>query len=115
MAITPKMRKLIQARDEYCWHCGETEDLVIHHRKNKGQGGSKLLDVPDNLMMVCPVYNMMMESDALTARDARGWGRKIAFWETTDKPVFDSVRMRWYRLDSQGGKEEIVFRDSEWD
>lgn len=114
MALSKKMRKLIADRDEYCWHCGATEDLVVHHRMNKGHGGSKKIDTADNLMMVCPIYNMMMESDPRTARDARSWGRKISFWETTDKPVFDSVKFRWYRLDSSGGKEEIVIREQHW-
>lgn len=111
MAIKPAMLKQLRARDPYCWHCGETNDLVPHHRRNKGMGGSKLGDTFDNLIMVCALYNGAMESDANTARDARAWGRKIASWDSTDRPVFDTVAWAWYVVDSEGGKREINVKD----
>jgi hypothetical protein len=40
-------------------------------------GGSKLLDTPDNLMMVCSAYNMAMESSAVIAAQARAWNHKL--------------------------------------
>jgi len=57
MAVPKKVLKLVQARDSHCYHCGLEEDLVPHHRINRGMGGSKLLDTPDNLMMVCARWN----------------------------------------------------------
>ncbi len=62
MAIPKKILKQVQGRDPYCWHCGREDDLVPHHRINRGMGGSKLLDTVDNLMMVCSRYNGEMES-----------------------------------------------------
>ena len=111
MAVKPAVMKKLRARDEYCWHCGEINDLVPHHRRNKGMGGSKLLDTPDNLMLVCALYNGAMESDAVTAVDARAWGRKLAQWDSTENPVFDSVAYKWYVLDSDGGKREVDVRE----
>jgi hypothetical protein len=75
-------------------------------------GGSKLLDTLDNLMMVCGLYNGAMESDLLVARDARGWGRKLAAWEDTSRPVFDSVGHRWWILLPDGSKVEHDVKDA---
>jgi hypothetical protein len=58
MAVPKKVLKQVQERDSHCWHCGVEEDLVPHHRKNRGMGGSKLLDTPDNLMMVCAALEL---------------------------------------------------------
>jgi len=85
---------------------------VPHHRINRGMGGSKLLDTLDNLMMVCWLYNGAMESDLLVARDARGWGRKLAAWEDTSRPVFDSVGHRWWILLPDGSKVEHDVKDA---
>jgi hypothetical protein len=111
MAIKALMLKKLRARDPYCWHCGETNDLVPHHRRNKGMGGSKIANTYDNLMMVCALYNGAMESDWEVARYARAWGRKIASWDALNKPVFDTVAWAWYVLDSDGGKREIDVKD----
>ena len=75
-------------------------------------GGSKLLDTLDNLMLVCGLYNGAMESDLLVARDARGWGRKLAAWEDTSRPVFDSVGHRWWILLPDGSKVEHDVKDA---
>lgn len=106
MAIPKKVLKLVQARDSHCWHCGQEDDLVPHHRINRGMGGSKLLDTPDNLMMVCGGHNGAMEADWRVARDARGWGHKLAVWESLDRPVFD-VCGGWWILLPDGSKVEF--------
>lgn len=111
MAIPKKTLKLIQARDGHCWHCGQTEDLVPHHRKGRGMGGSKLLDRADNLLMVCAIYNGEMEAVPRVARGARGWGHKLAQWENFDKPVFDCVEFNWYVLTESGEKVDLEFLD----
>jgi hypothetical protein len=110
MAIPKKVLNLIRARDQHCYHCGVEEDLVPHHRINRGMGGSKLLDTPDNLMMVCAVYNGLMESDILTARNARGWGHKLAVWEDTGRPVFDVVGGWWFLL-PDGSRVRVEVRE----
>jgi 5-methylcytosine-specific restriction endonuclease McrA len=111
VALSMKTRKLILARDAHCWHCGETEDLVVHHRINRGMGGSKLLDTADNLMAVCSRYNGDMESDFRVAAQARGWGHKLPNWEKLSHPVFDAVMFRWWVLLPDGTKVESEWRD----
>jgi 5-methylcytosine-specific restriction endonuclease McrA len=111
MAIPKKIRDLVLARDGHCMHCGnEDNTLILHHRKNKGLGGSKLLDTPDNLLTVCSLYNGMMESDPVTARNARGWGHKLAVWEDTARPVFDVVGGWWFLL-PDGSRVRVETRE----
>ena len=99
MAISKKMRELILARDGHCYHCGTDDDtLVVHHRKGRGLGGSKLLDTPDNLMAVCAFYNGDMESVSASAQQARAWGHKLAVWERTERPVYDVAGGWWFLL-----------------
>lgn len=109
--VKESIRKLIQQRDSHCPHCGETENLVIHHRINRGMGGSKLLDTPDNLMMICSRYNGEMESNQTVAASARGWGHKLSVWESTEHPVFDRAEFKWYFLLPDGGKVLSTWSD----
>jgi hypothetical protein len=106
MAIPKKVLKLVQGRDSACWHCGSELDLVPHHRINRGMGGSKIRDTPDNLMMVCAVYNGLMESDPRVASQARGWGHKLSVWDDTGWPVFD-VAGGWWILGADGSKVRL--------
>ena len=99
MALHKKTRAAILARDPHCYHCGQTEDLTVHHRKNRGMGGSKLLDTPDNLMAVCSRYNGEMESVSGVAALARQWGHKLPVWESTGWPVFDVAGGWWFLLE----------------
>ena len=110
MAVPKKVLKLVQARDSHCYHCGLEEDLVPHHRINRGMGGSKLLDTPDNLMMVCSRWNGDMESNAELAASARGWGHKLPVWESLEHPVFDRMGGWWYLL-PDGTKVESHWKD----
>jgi hypothetical protein len=111
MAIPKKILKLVQARDEACWHCGQTEDLVPHHRINRGMGGSKLLDTPDNLMMVCAQWNGLMESNPVDAMSARGWGHKVPVWGKLEQPVFDRPSFSWWFLLPDGGRLRCDWKD----
>ena len=108
MALSRKSLTLLRARDTHCWHCGATDDLVPHHRKNRGMGGSKLLDGLDNLMLVCAFYNGEMESTSQTAIAARRWGHKIPAWGDTREPVFDCTVFRWYTLLKNGTKVRFI-------
>ena len=107
MALPRKSLTLLRARDSHCWHCGATDDLVPHHRKNRGMGGSKLLDGLDNLMLVCAFWNGEMESTSADAAAARGWGHKLSAWEATNRPVFDIPTSTWYTLLEDGTR--VVF------
>lgn len=105
------IRKQVLARDPYCFHCGESNDLVVHHRRNRGHGGSKLLDQPEWLMAVCPLWNGLMESDATAATTARNFGHKLRSWQNHSLPVFDVVSQLWYVFDTNGGKK--IYEDGE--
>lgn len=105
------IRKQVLARDPYCFHCGESNDLVVHHRRNRGHGGSKLLDKPEWLMAVCAQYNGEMESVDWVAKSARYYGHKLRSWESHNLPVFDVVTQLWYVLKTDGTKE--LYEDGE--
>lgn len=95
---------MLEKRDEYCPHCRSTSGLVIHHRKNRKSGGSKLLDRADNLLLVCATYNSMMESDKATMINAREFGHKLQSWEEFSDPVFDQISLTWWILSPDGSK-----------
>jgi len=42
----------------------------------------------------------------LVARDARGWGHKLATWEVCSRPVFDCTSYRWWILLPDGSRVE---------
>jgi hypothetical protein len=98
--------KKLRNRDTYCWHCGTNDGLVIHHRMNRGMGGSKHLDKLSNLIMVCYQFNGAMESDSAVATWARDLGMKLSKYDTTAHPVFDNAQKVWFTLDEQGNKTE---------
>lgn len=104
--INQPMRRVLAKRDPYCVHCGESDDLVIHHRRNRQMGGSKNLDIYENLLRVCQVYNSMMESDARTAQEATEFGHKLKSWEDFSTPVYDRLQGVWWVLDAKGNKQE---------
>lgn len=106
MAVTQKMVQQLRKRDPYCPHCGESEGLQVHHRRNRAMGGSKLLDRYDNLLRVCAALNYAMESDAEVAQDALDNGWKLRSWDDFSKPVFDKMAHTWFHLDKEGEKHE---------
>lgn len=83
-----------------CIHCGETERLSPQHRAGRGMGGSKLLNRPSNLIVLCSDLNSRIESDAEMADYARQNGWKIDRWQDPDfEPVWYATEGRWYLLD----------------
>lgn len=98
--MTPKQFSKYLARDLSCWHCGFTEDLIPHHRKNRGMGGSKAADVPSNIIAMCAVYNGLMESSHTAASLALSKGWKLAGWEDPlESIVYHAGEGAWYLLD----------------
>ena len=65
-------------RDGGCVHCGQTESVAPHHRLNRGMGGSKVRDVPSNIIVICSDLNNRMESDYTTAQRAKLMGWKLS-------------------------------------
>jgi len=70
-------------------------------------GGSKQLDIPENLIRICATYNYAMESDHETARRARERGHKLSQWQDFDTPILDVTRGQWFRLTRDGRKIQI--------
>lgn len=105
MATKKSAALLVRQRDSHCPHCGESENLVVHHRRNRQMGGSKILDRPDNLLMICAAWNVEIESNADAANQARDWGHKLNSWDGFDTPVFDKPQCVWFQLDQFGGKQ----------
>lgn len=107
--------KLFQRDLDRCVHCGTTDDLAIHHRKNRGMGGSKQLDRLDNLLVICNTYNVAMESNADVRQQAIAYGHKLNSWDGFDTPVFDIPLGLWFHLNEVGDrlqtqeKEEGLF------
>jgi hypothetical protein len=96
MTISKRVREALERRDKYCWHCGQEDGLVVHHRKNRQMGGSKMLDHYSNLILVCPSYNTSMESDA---------ENKLESWQDFSEPVYDRCDGEWYELFDDGTKK----------
>jgi len=104
--ISNKVVVKLRERDPYCVHCGSDTNLQIHHRKNRGMGGSKLLDTFPNLIRVCAELNYAMESDSQVAEEAREKGWKLSQWGDFDTPVFDNIQQTWFTLTKEGNKNE---------
>jgi hypothetical protein len=106
MAITQKMAQKLRELWPYCPHCGEDVGLQVHHRKNRGMGGSKLLDTYPNLIRVCAELNYAMESNAEISREARVNGWKLGQWDDFEQPVFDRMQNKWFYVTKEGEKHE---------
>lgn len=62
-------------------------------------GGSKLLDRPANIIVLCAHMNGLIESDAGKAQLARTLGWKLERWQVPeDHPVRDLVTGQWFLL-----------------
>lgn len=100
-----EVRKL-RERDLWCWHCGETNDLVPHHIQNRGMGGSKIADNLQNVIRVCAEYNSEMESNATVAEQARDFGHKASKFSAPGHPILDVTKQTWFVLEKNGTKTE---------
>jgi hypothetical protein len=99
-------------RDRGCWHCGSTgDDLIPHHRQNRGMGGSKLRDVPSNIIALCSEANGLLESNANFAELGRQFGWKLRNHEVpTQVPVFGHGG--WWLLNDDFTKDLVEAEDN---
>ena len=64
-------------------------------------GGSKLLDRPSNVIVLCSAMNTLIESDARVAERARANGWKLSRWQTPeDEPFLDLATGEWNLIDN---------------
>ena len=87
-------------RDVRCWHCGsDADDLIPHHRANRGHGGFKAGDRPSNCLVFCSIANGLLESDPVLAETARRFGWKLSRYDDPlQVPVFDVQVGEWFIL-----------------
>lgn len=94
---------LYLARDLHCvCGCvGREDTFVPQHRAGRGMGGSKVLDRPANIIVLCSYVNGLIESDANWAATARAYGWKLSRWqEPEDEPFYDLATGTWNLLDN---------------
>lgn len=108
MTVSQKRRNQVKLRDQFrCVaegpHCTRFAGLTMQHRRNKGMGGSKLLDGFENLITLCALCNTLLESDADWAQVGRDNGWKLSSWENPERvAVFVSWAGVWRLLDAEG-------------
>jgi hypothetical protein len=91
-----------------CLHCGTTEGLIPQHRKNRGMGGSKVSNIPSNVIVLCSELNGQIESHAAWAERAKEFGWKVGAGEDpATTPVFDYSANRWYLLGDDFSRTEV--------
>lgn len=114
MTLSKKNRELIYKRDDYaCIACGVETDLTLHHRVNRGAGGSKLYDGFAFLLTACIYCNGLWESNSAFASAARGQGYKLARnakppVDPTAVPVWYYKHKTWFLLDQAGNKTQTT-------
>lgn len=89
------------ARDMHCvCGCMGREDTYVpQHRANRGMGGSKLLDRPSNVIVMCSDLNILIEQDADLAAQAKAFGWKLERWQVPEEvPIFDRATGEWFTL-----------------
>jgi hypothetical protein len=112
VTLSKKKREQIFERDEYaCIACGTETDLTIHHRVNRGAGGSKLFNGLAFLLTACIYCNGLWESDSAFASSAKIQGYKLARnanppVDPTTIPVRYYKHKTWFLLDQEGNKTE---------
>lgn len=110
--MKPKDFARLVERDGHCLHCGTTEALSPNHRANRGMGGSKVRDVPSNLVVLCSWMNGQIEADARLAAVAHAYGWKLSTWQDfRSYPVFDTLSGEWRLLDDHYGYKVVAQKE----
>jgi hypothetical protein len=65
-------------------------------------GGSKIRDVPSNIIVMCHDMNNRMESDPAVAQLARDYGWKLSTSsDPKNEPIWHASRGEWLLLDDE--------------
>jgi hypothetical protein len=94
---------LYLARDLHCpCGCVGFEDTFVpQHRINRGMGGSRILDRPANVLVMCSRMNGLIESDPKLAEVARQYGWKLSRWQDPEnEPFYDLATGTWNLIDN---------------
>jgi hypothetical protein len=101
-------------RDGCCPHCGTDDDtLVPQHRANRGMGGSRSLDRPSNIIVLCSAANLLLETDAKFAEFGRELGWKLT---RNQVPEFTPVLLYdgFWLIDNDFNKTPVPEIDTEY-
>lgn len=109
-----EQKRIIHRRDQHCvihyqsyhedyHYTACSGELVVHHRRGRGMGGSKTRNRIANALLICSVGNGLLESDADFAALARrnGWLLRSDF-EIETVPVWVPWLQRSVFLDDTG-------------
>jgi hypothetical protein len=102
---------LYLARDLHCvCGCvGKEDTLIPQHRIGRGMGGSKVLDRPANIIVMCSLQNGLIESDPKAAAVAREYGWKLSRWESPEEtPFYDLATGQWFLIDNIYNRTQTV-------
>lgn len=103
--LSARVRRRIYGRDGHCLHCGRTTGLSIQHRANRGMGGAKFRDNPANLITLCLLSNILLESDAAAASRGIAHGWKLRQMDDPlATPVLDALTGEEWLLDDEYGR-----------
>jgi hypothetical protein len=101
-------------RDGCCPHCGTDDDtLVPQHRANRGMGGSRSLDRPSNIILLCSEANHRLEVDFKFAQLGRELGWKLTRGQV---PEFTPVLLYdgYWLLDNNFNKTPVPDNQTEY-
>ena len=64
-------------------------------------GGSRVLDRPANVLVMCSRQNGLIESDPKQAEVARLYGWKLSRWDSPENtPFYDLATGAWFLIDN---------------
>ena len=107
--LKKEFEKYLKRDGGRCLHCGTTEALAPNHRANRGHGGSKKSEVPSNVVILCSLFNGLIESDAKAAGMAKRFGWKISRYDNPrEMPVYDTVTATWWLFNDDFTRERLI-------